>query len=93
MLFRSSAKRGYRILDEAQCLACHRFNANGHGLGPDLTGVGRRFDQRMVLESILEPQKIVSDQYPNITMPSGLLDRFQAQEIADLLLLLELGAR
>ncbi len=89
----ASAKRGYRILDEAQCLACHRFNANGHGLGPDLTGVGRRFDQRMVLESILEPQKIVSDQYPNITMPSGLLDRFQAQEIADLLLLLELGAR
>ncbi len=89
----ASAERGYQILAEAQCLACHRFNSNGHGLGPDLTGVGRRFDRRLVLESILEPAKVVSDQYRQLAMPSGLLDRFEAKEIADLLLLLEWGAR
>jgi hypothetical protein len=74
-------------------LQCHRFNANGKGVGPDLTGVGRRFDRATVLESIVEPTKIVSDQYRLVPMPAGLLDHFTADEIADLVLLLELGAR
>ena len=89
----ASAEDGLQILADAACLACHRFNANGHGIGPDLTGVGRRFDRKSLLESILEPAKIVSDQYRNIPMPPGLLDTFEASEIADLLLFLELGAR
>ncbi|HBF23128.1 MAG TPA: hypothetical protein DDW23_04855 [Planctomycetes bacterium] len=89
----ASADRGFRTLSSAGCLACHRFNANGHGLGPDLTGVGRRFDRRTVLEAIIEPGKVVSDQYRDVPMPPGLLNTFGASEIADLLLFLELGAR
>jgi putative heme-binding domain-containing protein len=34
--------------------------------GPDLTGVGQRFDDRTLLESILEPSKVVSDQYATV---------------------------
>lgn len=89
----ASAERGYKILAQASCLQCHRFNANGKGVGPDLTGVGRRFDRATVLESIVEPTKVVSDQYRLVPMPAGLLNHFTADEIADLVLLLELGAR
>jgi hypothetical protein len=89
----ASAEDGLQLLADAACLACHRFNANGHGIGPDLTGVGRRFNRKTLLESILDPSRIVSDQYRNTPMPAGLLDSFEASEIADLLLFLELGAR
>jgi glucose/arabinose dehydrogenase len=89
----ASADKGFKVLGEAGCLACHRFNANGHGIGPDLTGAGRRFDRRTLLEAILEPSKVVSDQYLDIPMPPGLLDTFGPAEIANLLLFLELGAR
>ena len=47
----------------------------------------------MLLESILEPSKVVSDQYQNIIMPPGLLDSITDQELADLILFLEFGGR
>jgi len=89
----ASAQNGFEVLGRTGCLACHRFNSNGNGLGPDLTGVGRRFDRRVLLESILEPSKVVSDQYQNIIMPPGLLDSITDQELADLILFLEFGGR
>jgi putative heme-binding domain-containing protein len=48
---------------DAQCAACHRFNTEGGATGPDLTGVGNRFQPADVLEAILLPSKIISDQY------------------------------
>jgi putative heme-binding domain-containing protein len=35
----------------------------GGSTGPDLTGVAGRFSNRNLLESIIEPSKVVSDQY------------------------------
>ena len=35
----------------------------GGSTGPDLTGVAGRFNNRNLLESIIEPSKVVSDQY------------------------------
>jgi putative heme-binding domain-containing protein len=49
-----------------QCIKCHRFDNEGGASGPDLTGVSSRFSRRDILESILEPSKVVSDQYRNI---------------------------
>ena len=49
----------------AQCDKCHRFQGEGGATGPDLTGVGNRFSARDLLESILEPSKVISDQYRN----------------------------
>ncbi|WP_206678701.1 c-type cytochrome [Alienimonas chondri] len=46
-----------------KCAQCHRFDGEGGSTGPDLTGVGGRFDARYLLEAILEPSKVVSDQY------------------------------
>ena len=50
------------------CFACHRFSNEGGALGPDLTGVAGRFSPRDLLESILDPNKEVSDQYAPIVV-------------------------
>ena len=40
-----------------QCFKCHRFRNEGGDTGPDLTGVGNRFDTRYILESIILPSR------------------------------------
>ena len=57
-----SAEAG-RPLFEKQCAACHRFGALGKDVGPDLTTIASRFKKRDVLESIVLPSKVISDQY------------------------------
>ena len=39
----------------------------GGGVGPDLTAVSSRFTRRDVLEAIVEPSKVVSEQFINTT--------------------------
>jgi putative heme-binding domain-containing protein len=55
--------RGRRLFGEANCFACHRFDNEGGSQGPDLTGVSGRFSVRDLLESMVEPSKVISDQY------------------------------
>jgi putative heme-binding domain-containing protein len=57
---------GRQIFAEAMCSRCHRVERSGGITGPDLTGVTRRFDRRALLEAVLEPSKIVSDQYNSV---------------------------
>jgi hypothetical protein len=63
---RPNRENGRLIFAEAMCSRCHRVNRSGGITGPDLTGVTRRFDQRTLLESIVEPSKVVSDQYGTV---------------------------
>jgi len=49
----------------AQCAKCHRFAQEGGDTGPDITGVGARFNAEYILESVVEPSKAISDQYKN----------------------------
>jgi putative heme-binding domain-containing protein len=59
--------RGRQAYVDAQCQSCHRFANDGGIIGPELTGAGSKYSARDVLESIIEPSKIVSDQYQNHT--------------------------
>ena len=45
------------------CIKCHRFNGAGGGSGPDISGVGNRFQPADLLEAIVMPSKVISDQY------------------------------
>jgi putative heme-binding domain-containing protein len=65
--------RGRQLFGEAKCFACHRVSGEGGAQGPDLTAAGGRFNVRDLLESIIEPSKVISDQYADlvITMNSG----------------------
>ena len=55
--------RGRTLFAAAKCFSCHRFNNEGGGLGPDLSGIAGRFSIRDLLESIVVPSKTISDQY------------------------------
>ena len=52
-----------RPLYEKLCAGCHRFGSIGKDVGPDLTTITSRFKKRDILESILFPSKVISDQY------------------------------
>lgn len=55
--------RGKAMYTAALCVRCHRFGSEGSAIGPDLTAVARRFSRRDMLESILNPSKVVAEQY------------------------------
>jgi putative heme-binding domain-containing protein len=58
-----SAEAGRPIFEKV-CAACHRFgDAIGKDVGPDLSTILSRFKRRDMLESILWPSKVISDQY------------------------------
>ena len=59
---------GKAAFNDAQCLMCHRFGNEGGSLGPELTAVSSKYSRRDILESILEPSKVVSEQYQNYTV-------------------------
>ncbi len=65
--------KGRKVFGEAACFSCHRFDGEGGALGPDLTSAAGKFSPLDLLESILEPSKVVSDQYaPSVfTMENG----------------------
>jgi putative heme-binding domain-containing protein len=60
--------RGRELFAAAKCFACHRYNDEGGGLGPDLSGIAGRFSTRDLLESIIVPSKTISDQYESVTI-------------------------
>jgi putative heme-binding domain-containing protein len=54
---------GRAMFSAAACFKCHRVKLEGGSTGPDLTGAGGRFNNRNLLESMIEPGKVISDQY------------------------------
>jgi putative heme-binding domain-containing protein len=64
---RSFAK-GKEAFTAAQCAQCHRFDNQGGAIGPELTAISSRFGHRDILESILEPSKVISEQFQNIVI-------------------------
>jgi putative heme-binding domain-containing protein len=58
-----SFERGRKLYAEVACAACHRFDQDGGSVGPDLSAVAGRFSAKDLLESLVEPNKVISDQY------------------------------
>jgi uncharacterized repeat protein (TIGR03806 family) len=58
-----SAERGRTLFRETGCIQCHRLGGDGGTVGPDLDGIARRLGRREILESIVEPSKVVADAY------------------------------
>jgi putative heme-binding domain-containing protein len=66
-------EQGKLMFDAARCSSCHLMRGEGGSIGPDLTQLGTRFTPKDMLESIIEPNKVVSDQYAAtvLTMKNG----------------------
>lgn len=66
---------GRNLFHAIGCAACHRFDSLGGDIGPDLTTVNNKFDIDYLLESIIEPSNVISDQYGSkiVTMKDGTI--------------------
>ncbi len=56
-------EQGKMLFGATRCLSCHNMKGEGGAVGPALSQLGTRFSARDILESILEPNKVISDQY------------------------------
>ena len=61
-------ERGRKLYGAVACNACHRFGTEGGGVGPDLTAVAGRFGVPDLLQAIVEPSKVISDQYAAVSI-------------------------
>lgn len=59
---------GRNLLHATACASCHHFDGLGGSIGPDLTTVRNKFSTRDLLEAIIEPSKVISDQYGSSTV-------------------------
>lgn len=77
-------KNGEAMYRSVMCATCHRFNGDGGSIGPDLTGAGNRYTMRDLMENIVDPSKVISDQYDShqITKKDGstILGRIVVEE-------------
>ena len=64
-------ERGRRMFAEALCIRCHRLAGEGGVLGPNLAGLAGRFSRRDILETILDPSKVVEDKYRNLLIQTS----------------------
>jgi len=55
--------QGKAMFNATLCARCHKFNGDGGSIGPDLTGAGNRYTMRDLAENIIDPSKVISDQY------------------------------
>ncbi|MDO8539173.1 MAG: c-type cytochrome [Opitutaceae bacterium] len=56
-------ERGKAMFTATSCVVCHKFNNEGGGIGPDISGAGGRYTIRDLLENIIDPSAVISDQY------------------------------
>ncbi len=56
-------KNGQKAFAATRCVVCHRFGGEGGATGPDLTQLAGRFALKDLAEAIVEPSKVISDQY------------------------------
>ncbi|MDZ4286730.1 MAG: c-type cytochrome, partial [Prosthecobacter sp.] len=57
---------GRKMFGAAACYACHRFGNAGGMTGPDLTGAGGRYSPHDLLDQIINPSKVINEQFAPI---------------------------
>jgi putative heme-binding domain-containing protein len=61
-------ENGKRTFAAARCVVCHRFAGDGGATGPDLSQAAGRFQLKDLAEAIIDPSKVISDQYKASTI-------------------------
>ena len=51
------------MFEASLCAACHQVAGKGGAAGPDLTHVAGRFQLKDMGEAIIDPNKVISDQF------------------------------
>ena len=50
---------------KSSCVKCHQIAGKGGKIGPDLTGIGRRFSRVHLIEALLEPSRTIAPSFQN----------------------------
>ncbi|HEY1784007.1 MAG TPA: c-type cytochrome [Pirellulales bacterium] len=74
---------GKRSFAAARCVVCHRFAGDGGSTGPDLTQAAGRFNLRDLSESIVDPSKVVSDQYRTAVIQTSAGQQYVGRVIGE----------
>lgn len=61
-------ENGRKMFAAAGCYACHRFGDQGGMTGPDLTSAGRRYSPHDLLDQVVNPSKVINEQFSAITV-------------------------
>ncbi len=56
-------QNGEKMYKAARCVICHRFGGDGGATGPDLTQLAGRFNLKDLTDAIVDPSKVISDQF------------------------------
>jgi quinoprotein glucose dehydrogenase len=85
------ADNGRRIFfykQETSCLRCHKVNGEGGEVGPEMKGIGTRQKRDYLLESIVDPNKVIAKGYESVLLVlnngqtrTGVLKGEDAKEI------------
>ncbi len=61
-------KMGEQSFVKATCIKCHRYGKLGEKVGPDLTHISRRLQQKEILLATVFPSHFVAEEYPTFTI-------------------------
>ena len=76
---------GQNLYHATSCAKCHRIGGEGGAIGPDLSTAGKKFSAEDMLNAIVEPSKVISDQYGSqqVLTSDGTVLVGRAVEIGD----------
>jgi putative heme-binding domain-containing protein len=87
----ASVERGRAIFEKAICAKCHKLEATGQSIGPDLSTLASRFKRKDILEATIYPSRVISDQYKSwliATKDGRVITAMKAPDDGDNLVLL-----
>lgn len=61
-------ERGRAMFDAALCSRCHVHGSVGSPMGPDLTRVASRFSRRDLIDSIVNPSRVIAEVHQNLVI-------------------------
>jgi putative heme-binding domain-containing protein len=84
-LTKRNYESGKNLYHATSCAKCHRIGGEGGAIGPDLSTAGKKFSIEDMLNAIIEPSKVISDQYGSqqILTSEGKVLVGRAVEIGD----------
>ena len=70
-LTKRNYENGQKMFAATRCIVCHRFAGDGGATGPDLTQLAGRFNIKDLTEAIMDPSKVISDQYKSSSIATS----------------------
>ena len=58
-----NGRRFFFTTTASQCKNCHRIDETGGQLGPDLSGIGKKYKPHELLESLIDPSRKIDPKY------------------------------